>query len=151
MVMKQTHCTPICTTPNSAAPQAVPEISRQQAISCWLVGNTRIFASAAIDDIVPSNTHQGDRPADVPWRMIFTCWGIYEMRMPSTSCLITDRYQNLDGRVVDAEIITRRGREPSHSARRDAHSMGRPSWREDVALATEKILRISGEFKGRQR
>ena len=76
MVMKQTHCTPICTTPRSAAPQAVPEISRQHAISCWLAGRTRMFASAAIDEMVPSRTHHGERPAEVPCRMIFTCCGI---------------------------------------------------------------------------
>ncbi|KAG9868730.1 hypothetical protein KCU77_g19, partial [Aureobasidium melanogenum] len=67
----QIHCTPICTTPNSAAPQALPEISRQQAMSCWLVGRTKMLARAAMDDTVPSRTHQGERPAE-------------EMRMPST-------------------------------------------------------------------
>lgn len=32
--------------------------------------------------------------------------------------------------IVDAELITRKERAPSHLARRGARSMGRPPWRE---------------------
>jgi hypothetical protein len=57
-------------------------------------------------------------------------------------------YQNLDGRCVDAEIITRRERGPSHSGRRDVRSMGRPSWRRECVLVAEEVLRIFDEFGG---
>lgn len=73
------------------------------------------------------------------------------MRIPSTSCLGTEHYQNPDGRGGDAEIITRRERGPSHSARRDVRSMGRPSLRRCVSPATEMVPGILDDIKGRQR
>ena len=76
MVMKQSHWTPICTMPRRAAPQAMPEISLQQAMSAWLVGSTAMFAMAAMEDRVPSRTHHGDRPAEVACWMILACWGM---------------------------------------------------------------------------
>ena len=62
-----------------------------------------------------------------------------------------EEYQNLDGWCVDAKIITRRERGPSHSARRDVRSMGRPSLRRCVSPATEMVLGILDDIKGRQR
>ena len=70
------------------------------------------------------------------------------MRIPSTSCLGTEHYQNPDGRGGDAEIITRRERGPSHSGRRDVRSMGQPSWRRECVLVAEEVLRIFDEFGG---
>lgn len=59
-------------------------------------------------------------------------------------------YQNLVGWCVDAEIITRRERGPSHSERRDVRSMGRPSWGTECVLVAEEVLGIFDGLGGRR-
>jgi len=73
MIMKHVHCIPTCTIPSKPAPHSADEISLQHFMSCWLVGRTTMFVMPAILDRVPSMTHHGDRPADVPFWMILLC------------------------------------------------------------------------------
>jgi hypothetical protein len=56
MTLKQVHCRPIWSTPRSAAKQPNGLMSVQQAQSARLAGRTRMLATAALQDVVPSST-----------------------------------------------------------------------------------------------
>ena len=73
MTMKHVHWTPTCTIPSRPAPHSAAEICLQHFMSCWLVGSTTMLVIPAMLERVPSMTHHGERPADVPLLMILVC------------------------------------------------------------------------------
>lgn len=79
---KASHCMAIWNTPSSPAKQANPLISRQQATSCAVDGNTRILAKAEVPDVTPRRIKYGEIPKELRRAMIRMCWGRYERRIP---------------------------------------------------------------------
>lgn len=75
---------PICTTPKTAEVQAMASISVQHKTSFLVLGWEMMLAKAMTEEMEPRTMKSGARPAEVPFWMILTCWGIYETSIPIT-------------------------------------------------------------------